>query len=209
MSRSILVPALTLLLLSGCDATEPVAKIEYAAVPAIVLNPDQLTVNQGDWLEIALLRPPRQKPDYVHVSYLEEETEPWIVRCDRVPDNYADCDELERAGLVIVGQETYAAIRAEFEACGSGSADTPGMRFTLVVSSCFGLIRYKIFWDEEKVDFIPNTWKEHRGSSLNIRGCGETWAAYRLYKAAQGGEVIEYPLDAMFSDTVWMNVTGC
>ena len=50
-------------------------------MPAIVLTPDQFAVNRGDWLDIARLRPPRDKPDYVHVSYLEEEDEPWVVRC--------------------------------------------------------------------------------------------------------------------------------
>ena len=198
--------------LVGCDGTKPEPLIEYAAVPAIALSPDQFTVSQGDWLEIARHpdEPPvLNEPANVHVSYLDEEEEPWIVRCDREPEGFADCDELERAGLVIVGQETWDAIFAEFGECGSGNANVPGQRFTLVVKSCFGLIRYKVLWDSTKIDFIQQTWKDHDGSSLNITGCGETWAAYRLYRASRYGTAVTYPLNAMFSDTVWITAEDC
>ena len=111
---------------AGCDGTKPEPLIEYAAVPAIVLSPDQFTVSQRDWLEIARHpdEPPiLNEPANVHVSYLDEEEEPWIVRCDREPEGFADCDELERAGLVIVGQETWDAVFAEFGECGSGQCE--------------------------------------------------------------------------------------
>ena len=109
--------ALPLVLLAACG-TEPEPKIEYAAVPAIVLEPDQITVSQGEWLEIALISPPSRQHGFVHYNYLKEVENPWIVRCDREPEGWADCDELERAGLVIVGQETYDAIYSDLAGCG-------------------------------------------------------------------------------------------
>ena len=208
MSRTLLFISLSVL--AACDGTEPEPLIEYAAVPVIALDPDQFTVRQGDWLEIARHpdeTAPRNEPAYVHVSYLREQDNPFIVRCDREPDGFADCDELERAGMVIVGQDAFDALMAELGGCGTGNPNnSSGGGFTLTVSSCFGLIRYKILWDSTKIDFVTNTWKDHDGSSLNFRGCGETWAAYRLFKAARSGTSIEYPLDPMFSDTVWVDV---
>ncbi|MCY4400893.1 MAG: hypothetical protein OXE96_16375 [Gemmatimonadetes bacterium] len=203
---------LALALCAGCG-TEPLSEVEYAATPVITLDPDKLNVNQADWLEIALLSPPRVKPDFVHLSWLEENDEPWIARCDRVDGGFPDCDDFERRGLVIVGQEAFDALTTQFGGCApSGNANIPGdsLKFNLRAQSCFGLIRYKILYDEEKVEFIEAPWSTTEGRhSLHITGCGETWAAYQLYKRAAEGEVIDYPADAMFSDTVWMTVTGC
>ena len=41
-------------------------------------------------------------------------------------------------------------------------------------------------------------------TALHIHGCGETWAGSRLTCT-----VAHYPLDAVFSDTVWVSVRGC
>ena len=81
---------------------------------------------------------------------------------------------------------------------------------TLGASSCFGLIRLKTFFDSTKVEFILAPWSPHyvkgdpmSGHGIHVFGCGETWIGYRLL-ARTGDGLGVYPLDAMFSDTIWI-----
>ncbi|MDE0258457.1 MAG: hypothetical protein OXR82_08760 [Gammaproteobacteria bacterium] len=206
------LPVLAVLVLVACEpeiTTEPYPAIEYAAVPAIAMSPDSFAVRRGDWLynERGLSRPsPYEGIPGVHVTYTQKENEPWIVRCDREPGvGFPDCAEFERAGFIVIGQAAVDAVTANLSGCSTGDTNAVGGRLTLTVSSCFGLTRFQHFWDTTKVEFVSAPWRDSGGSTPHVIGCGTSWYGYRLYRS--GG--VSFPLDAMFSDTVWMTTTDC
>ncbi|MDE2751513.1 MAG: hypothetical protein OXI83_02940 [Gemmatimonadota bacterium] len=207
------LPVLAVLVLVACEAeitTEPYPAIEYAAVPAIAMSPDSFAVRRGDWLynERGLSRPsPYAGIPGVHVTYTRKENEPWIVRCDREPGvGFPDCAEFERAGFIVIGQDAVDAVTANLSGCSTGDTNTSGGRLVITVSSCFGLVRWQHFWDTTKVEFIPAPWRDGGGSTPHVIGCGTSWYGYRLLHRSGSGS---FPLDAMFSDTVWLTTTDC
>ena len=209
------LPVLAVLVLVACEpeiTTEPYPAIEYAAVPAIAMSPDSFAVRRGDWLynERGLSRPsPYEGIPGVHVTYTQKENEPWIVRCDREPGvGFPDCAEFERAGFIVIGQAAVDAVTANLSGCTTGDTNAVGGRLVLTVSSCFGLVRWQHFWDTTKVEFVPGApWIDIEGShQIRVTGCGTSWYGYRLLHRSGSGS---FPLDAMFSDTVWMTTTDC
>ncbi|MDE2981757.1 MAG: hypothetical protein OXU74_11235 [Gemmatimonadota bacterium] len=202
------------LVLAACEPeimTETHPAIEYAAVPAIALSPDSFAVRRGDWLhnESGLSRPSQYAgTPGVHVTYTRSENEPWIIRCDREPGaGFPDCAEMERAGFIVIGQAAVDAVTANLSGCTTGDTNAVGGRLVLTVSSCFGLVRWQHFWDTTKVEFIPAPWRNiERSHAPRVIGCGTSWYGYRLLHRSGSGS---FPLDAMFSDTVWMTTTDC
>lgn len=171
----------------------------------LALTPDWFVVNRGDRLDVGLTRLPdstRIYPD-IHYSLYADAA---IHICDRDERTSAipSCGPLERSGHLIVGDST-AALIPRFRVHGR-----PVVRSTAHArrQKLFGLTRYRLFRDTGKLSFEPDGRLGGR-HYLKVTGCGETWAGYRLVAHTQVGEVINYPLDRIFSDTVRVTGRGC
>ena len=195
---------------SACDGTEPEPGFGYAVWP-VTLSPDHFIASLGDRLDVGHVSPPSKIHSDEHWSYYTSGDKLSIVRCarDGFPADLIECDELERHGHIIVGQETADIIYTDFSRCGDGDPPNPSKPFTLNVSSCFGLIRFQVFGDTINLEWGPDDRMGTAANNFKVVGCADTWAAYRLYARSGGGESVVYPLDAVFSDTVCATVTGC
>lgn len=198
-------------MLAACSLlTEPEtgarAGQQYAVLP-LTLSPNHHVMTINEFLNI---RRPWYSPESgpVHNSYITN-SRPKVARCiDGGGEGLLDCLALEREGWVVIGVDRANILFAEFGCGRPARVGSSGPRVvTIGVTSCFGLTRWQHFWDSTGVEFIPNrTVNPYMYRPLR---CGSTWAAYRLKAQSGGGTGVTYPLDEVFSDTVWMDVVGC
>ncbi len=206
-----LLTVLAVLALTGCEATlpgddVPIEAREYAVYP-ITLAPDYFAMSIDESVNISFIGA-GLATGLVRIAHIVNK-DPMITECrDGGTADMYDCDTLERAGWIVMDRERAESLVAGSSGCTipSGGGSGGGRVITLSVGSCFGLVRWENFHDTTGVVFgweadppVPYWHKPIR--------CGETWVGFRL-KARSWVEG-EYPVDEIFSDTVWLDVRGC
>lgn len=206
MHRVLITCAFALLLFSCIQPTtlptedtppENPPRTEYAAYP-VTLAPDQLVARRGDLLDVLNAGDPARRPLTTWVV----NKRPEMTRCVRGGSDLSpDCADLERQGHILLTVEQTDLLLRDWS-CEPRTGE-PG---AITLTSCFGLTVWQHFWDSASVQFAP----PDTDAKYRVTGCGNTWVGFRLKRqAGQGKEVVHYPVDALFSDTVRISVIGC
>lgn len=164
----------------------------YAAWP-LTLSPDSFVVPLGALVDVSTSDPGRTP----YTSLITNRM-PVLKLCAAAGETalLPNCTDLEEVGHIMLNLEQTQLLLADWNCDPPVRSALPG---TIRLTSCFGLTVYESIYDAEKVVL----WPEDADTRYRITGCGETWVGHRLKRRhGHGGQVVRYPVDAVFSDTV-------
>ncbi|MCY4574680.1 MAG: hypothetical protein OXF01_18010 [Gemmatimonadetes bacterium] len=203
MPRRTIVSAIALIALSCIEPKALPTETEaspvdsaYAAWP-LTLDPDRFVVGPGALIDVSGVDEGRTPYTSLTTNLM-----PILSLCAAAGKSEVlpDCSDLEESGHIMLDLEQTELLLADWNCDPPKRNLLPG---TIRLTSCFGLTVYQHIYDAEKVVI----WPEDADTRYRITGCGETWVGLRLKRRhGHHGQVVRYPVDAVFSDTLHIRV---